>query len=73
MVEIEKSSGNVYTDLGLPEAEEMLIKSRLVGKIGEIIQKRKWTQKEAAESSCARCSLFWPHSMPIPPSPTALW
>ena len=49
MVEIEKSSGNVFADLGLPDADEMLIKSRLVGKIGEIIRSRKWTQEKAAQ------------------------
>ena len=49
MVEIEKSSGNVFADLGLPDADKMLIKSRLVGKIGEIIRSRKWTQEEAAQ------------------------
>ena len=49
MVEIEKSSGNVFADLGLPDANEMLIKSRLVGKIGEIIRSRKWTQEKAAQ------------------------
>ena len=49
MVEIEKSSGNVFADLGLPDADEMLIKSRLVGKIGEIVRSRKWTQEEAAQ------------------------
>ena len=49
MFEIEKSSGNVFADLGLPDADEMLIKSRLVGKIGEIIRSRKWTQEEAAQ------------------------
>jgi predicted XRE-type DNA-binding protein len=46
---IEASSGNVYADLGLPDADEMLIKSQLAGKIGEIIRTRKWTQQEAAE------------------------
>ena len=49
MVGIEKSSGNVFADLGLPDADEMLIKSRLVGKIGEIIRSRKWTQEKAAQ------------------------
>ena len=34
-VEIHKSSGNVYADLGYPDAEEMLIKARLVRKISE--------------------------------------
>jgi len=37
MVDVEKSSGNVYADLGLPDAEEMLGKARLAAKIGAII------------------------------------
>jgi len=49
MVEIEKSSGNVYTDLGLPDAEEMLVKARLATKIGEIIKHRHLTQQQASE------------------------
>jgi len=49
MTEIEKSSGNVYADLGRPNAEEMLIKARLAAKIGEIIKHRHLTQKQASE------------------------
>lgn len=45
---IEISSGNVYTDLGDVQAEEMLIKARLAYKIGEIIKHRHLTQTDAA-------------------------
>jgi predicted XRE-type DNA-binding protein len=33
----------------MPDAEEMLIKSRLVAKIAEIIEARGWTQTQAAQ------------------------
>lgn len=49
MIEIEKGSGNVYADLGMPDAEEMLIKASLATKIGEIIKHRHLTQQQAAE------------------------
>jgi len=49
MVEIERGSGNVYTDLGMAEASEMLVKAQLITKIGEIIKDRGWTQQEAAD------------------------
>ncbi len=49
MTEIEKSSGNIYADLGLADAEEMLIKARLASKIGEIIKHRHLTQQQASE------------------------
>lgn len=49
MIEIEKSSGNVYTDMGSPDASEMLVKARLAAKIGEIIKHRHITQQQAAE------------------------
>jgi len=49
MLEIEKSSGNVYADLGLPDAEEMIVKARLAAKISEIIKHRHLTQEQAAE------------------------
>ena len=45
----EKSSGNVYADLGVPDAEEMLVKARLVSRIAEVMTKRKLTQVEAAK------------------------
>ena len=46
---VEKSSGNVYKDLGLPNAGEMQVKAILAAKIGEIIKQRHLTQVEAAE------------------------
>lgn len=48
-IEIEESSGNVYADLGMPDAEEMLVKCQLSMKIEEIIKSRRWTQQQAAE------------------------
>ena len=44
----EKSSGNVFKDLGLPDAEEHLVKAKLVWKINEIMKKRSLKQVEAA-------------------------
>lgn len=49
MIEIEEGSGNVYADLGVPNADEMRVKAQLAGKIGEIIKARRWTQQRAAE------------------------
>lgn len=46
---VEESSGNVYVDLGIPEADDMLVKASLATKIGEIIKKRHLTQQQAAE------------------------
>ncbi|MCX4166218.1 MULTISPECIES: helix-turn-helix domain-containing protein [Paraburkholderia] len=49
MIEIEKGSGNIYADLGIPDAEQMWVKAQLVTKIGELIKERSWTQQEAAK------------------------
>jgi predicted XRE-type DNA-binding protein len=46
---IERSSGNVYADLGFPDAAEMLVKAQLVAKISEILASRKWTQQKASK------------------------
>ena len=46
---VEKSSGNVYEDLGLPSAGEMQVKATRAAKIGDIIKHRHLTQVEAAE------------------------
>ncbi|MBD8873199.1 helix-turn-helix transcriptional regulator [Rhodanobacter sp. DHB23] len=48
MSDAEKGSPNAYADLGYSDADEMLVKARLVTKIREIIQSRGWTQQEAA-------------------------
>jgi predicted XRE-type DNA-binding protein len=48
MSKIEKGSMNVYADLGLADADEMLVKAQLATKIAEIIKLRKLTQTQAA-------------------------
>ena len=46
---IERGSGNVFEDLGLPDAAALLAKSELVSRICEIIAKRGLTQAQAAK------------------------
>jgi len=48
MSKIEKGSMNVYADLGVADAEEMLVKAQLASKIAEIIKVRKLTQTQAS-------------------------
>jgi predicted XRE-type DNA-binding protein len=48
-ITIEKSSGNVYADLGMADAQEMLVKAKLASKIGDIIKRQNLTQQQAAE------------------------
>ena len=40
----EIGSGNVFADIGLPNAEEHLLKARLVSRVDELIRARKLTQ-----------------------------
>ena len=44
---IEASSGNVFADLGLPDAEKLKIKSGLVVEIARTARRLALTQKEA--------------------------
>jgi len=44
----EIGSGNVFKDLGIPNAEEHLIKAQLVFKIDGIMKSRRLKQAEAA-------------------------
>ena len=48
-LEIHEGSGNVYRDLGFPDAEEMLIKAKLVMKISEIVRSMVLTQVKMAK------------------------
>lgn len=48
-IETEQSSGNVFADLDMPNAQERLTKADLAIKICEIIQKRSFTQVQAAK------------------------
>ena len=43
------SSGNVFKDLGLPKADDLLAKAELAAKIIEEIQRHGLTQSQAAE------------------------
>jgi predicted XRE-type DNA-binding protein len=45
----ETGSGNVFKDIGVPNAEEHLVKAQLVFKIDTILKKRRLKQVEAAE------------------------
>jgi len=48
-IDYETGSGNVFADIRLPDAEEHLVKAKLVHKIDEIIRARNLKQAEAAE------------------------
>jgi len=48
-VEVETSTGNVFADLGLPDAEKLQIKSGLTVEIAKAIRERGLTQAEAAQ------------------------
>jgi len=45
----EPSSGNVFADLGLADAEERMLKAQLAAKIAKVIERKGWTQARAAE------------------------
>ena len=47
-LEREPSTGNVFADLGLPNADEHIIKAGLVARIDRTIRQRKLTQAAAA-------------------------
>ena len=48
-IEVEKSSGNIFRDLEVPEPEEHLAKCRLVFIIDNIITKRRLRRGKAAK------------------------
>jgi predicted XRE-type DNA-binding protein len=45
---VTAGSGNVFADLGLPEAEEELTKAQLASEIRQVIRRRRLTQVAAA-------------------------
>ncbi|HEY1430719.1 MAG TPA: helix-turn-helix transcriptional regulator [Stellaceae bacterium] len=45
----EKSSGNVFGDLGMPNSEQELLKAELTVQIFKLIRERKLAQSKAAE------------------------
>ena len=47
-IEVEASSGNIFADLGLPNAEELLLKAQIVSEIADVMKSRKLTQSKVA-------------------------
>lgn len=47
-IEIERSSGNVFADLGLPGADAHMLKAEIVAQIDKVIRERRLKQVEAA-------------------------
>jgi len=48
-IKAEVGSGNIFADLGLPDADELQLKSQIVIMLSELIKARKLTQTEAAK------------------------
>ncbi len=48
-VEVQRSSGNVFADLGLPDADKLKIKSGLVIEIRKAMRQQGLTQQAAAK------------------------
>ncbi len=47
-IPVIESSGNIFADMGLPEAEEELTKAQLASHIRQVIKRRRLTQVAAA-------------------------
>ena len=50
MSDIEISSGNVFADIGVENADEMLVKAQLVASIQDILNSKNLTQTQAAKT-----------------------
>ena len=48
-IKMEVGSGNIFADLGLPDAEELLLKSQIVVTLHRLIKARSLTQTDAAK------------------------
>src|SRR4051812_40179357 len=48
-LDYERSSGNVFADLGIPEADDHKLKAGLVSKLASIMEELRLTQTAAAE------------------------
>ena len=49
VIEIEKSSDNIFADLGLPDAETLVLKAQIVTEIYRLTNERKLKQAEAGK------------------------
>jgi predicted XRE-type DNA-binding protein len=48
-IEVQRGSGNVFADLGLPDADKLKIKTGLVVEIRKAMRRLELTQQEAAK------------------------
>jgi len=48
-IKVEVGSGNIFADLGLPDADELLLKAQIVVALRRLITARKLTQTAAAK------------------------
>ena len=48
-VKVEMGSGNIFADLGLPDAEAHFLKAQIVSEIYRLTHERKLTQSQAGE------------------------
>ncbi|TWB27780.1 helix-turn-helix domain-containing protein [Nitrospirillum bahiense] len=49
MDEVIQGSGNVFSDLSLPDADILLVKAEILSRISDMIEVRKLTQAQAAQ------------------------
>lgn len=47
--QVEFSSGNLWADIGRPDAEEAFARAQLMSRVVDLIRERRLTQKRAAE------------------------
>jgi predicted XRE-type DNA-binding protein len=47
-IEFERGSGNVFADLGLPDAQDRLAKAELAREIGAVLARKGLSQSDAA-------------------------
>jgi predicted XRE-type DNA-binding protein len=48
-IAVEMGSGNIFADLGLPDAETHFLKAQIVSEIYRLVHERKLTQAQAGE------------------------
>lgn len=48
-IKIEKSSGNVFKDLGFPDAEGCLVKAEIASQIYDLVKKKKLSQAKVSK------------------------
>jgi predicted XRE-type DNA-binding protein len=48
-IKVEKASRNIFAEFGLPDAEDLLLKSKIVVELHRLIKERRLTQTRAAK------------------------